>query len=364
MMEDKIKHDVVLAPYTTFKIGGKAEMFAIAKTEAELLELARFAAEQNLPVTILGGGSNVLISDDGITGLVIKVETRGVDYEPVVAPDDAVVTVGAGMSWDELVRNTTEKNLWGLENLSGIPGTVGGAIVQNINAYGVTIADMVSKVTALHLPSQTMRRFAPNECGFEYRNSWFKQSGAGRDYAILKVSLRLSTAKKMQAEYRSSSQSIETYLKERDITEPTPSDMREAILHIRSRIGMLEGMYQSAGSFFKNPIVTKSDFAGVADVVESGHAEISAKFTPWHWPVGEDKEKISAAFLMECTPYNKTNFAGQNYNGTVGISPVHTLSVINLGNAGASDVREFTKKISDTIEEKFGITFESEVRVL
>ncbi len=268
------------------------------------------------------------------------------------------------MSWDKLVLNTVKKNLWGLENLSGIPGTVGGAIVQNVNAYGVTVADMVTEVIALHLPSGKSRRFTPTECGFEYRNSFFKPAGAGKEYAIIKVSLRLSATRKLQTEYRSSSQSIDAYLKERGVHEPTPTDMQEAILHIRSRIGMLEGMYQSAGSFFKNPIVSKTIFEKVEHTVRQEHETVSSKFEPWHWSVGEGHEKISAAFLMECTPYNKTGFAGKNYNDVVGISPAHTLSVVNLGQARASDVLAFTKIISDTIKEKFGIEFESEVCVL
>lgn len=364
MMEDKIKHDIVLAPHTTFKIGGKAELFAVAKTEAELEELARFAGKRSLPVTILGGGSNVLISDNGITGLVVKLEIEGVEYEAAGAPDDVVVTSGAGVSWDDLARETTSKNLWGLENLSGIPGTVGGAVVQNINAYGVTIADMVVEVMALHLPSGKSRRFTPAECGFEYRNSFFKRAGTGKEYVITEAKLLLSSAKKMHAEYRSSSQSVDAYLKEQNITEPTPADMREAILHIRSRIGMLGGMYQSAGSFFKNPIVPKAVFERVEHAVRQEYTDVSLKFEPWHWSVGEEYEKISAAFLMECTPYNKTDFAGKNYNGTVGISPVHTLSVVNLGGASANDMLSFTKKISDMIKEKFGVLFESEVCIL
>lgn len=364
MSENRVKPGVVLAPYTTFRIGGQAEFFAIAKTESELTDLVIFANERGLPITVLGGGSNVLISDKGIKGLVIKVEIGGVEFNETGTSYDTIVTAGAGVSFDELVSETADKGLWGLENLSGIPGTVGGGVVQNINAYGVTIADLISEVSAFHLPSGVMRRFKADECGFEYRNSWFKKAGAGKDYVVVKVSLRLSSTKKLQAEYRSSSQSVDAYLKERSILEPTSSDLREAILHIRSRIGMLPGMYQSAGSFFKNPIIPKSDFKRVADIVQSEHAELSAKFEPWHWPVGEGEEKISAAFLMECTPYNKTDFAGKSYNGTVGISPVHTLSVVNQGGATASDMLVFVKKISDAIKEKFKINFESEVCVL
>lgn len=364
MKELEIKRGIRLSPYTTFKIGGEAEYFAIAKSEAALRALAGNARERAMSVTILGGGSNVLISDEGISGLVVKVEIEGIEYEAAADSDDVIVTAGAGVAWDELVLKTTEENLWGLENLSGIPGTVGGAVVQNINAYGVTIADLVEEVTAFNLKTEEVKSFAPRKCEFEYRNSFFKRKGAGKDYVITRVKLRLARGKRLHAEYRSSSQSIDAYLRGRNITEPAPNDMREAILHIRSKIGMLEGMYKSAGSFFKNPIVRKEVFDNVLRVVEKEHADVAKKFEPWHWNVGGDQEKISAAFLMECTSYNKTDFAGKNYNGAVGISPVHTLSIVNQGQARASDVRDFAKKISDTVKEKFGIEFESEVCLL
>lgn len=363
-MKEEVRRNVVLAPYTTFGIGGNAEYFASAENAEELAGLIEYANKNNLAVTILGGGSNALISDEGVKGLVVKMEMSGIEYEPAGADGDVFVTAGAGVSWDELVKDTVAKNFWGLENLSGIPGTVGGAVVQNINAYGVTVADLVELVEAFHLRTGTSRRFTSSECEFEYRNSFFKREGVGKEYVITKVRLRLSAVKKLQAEYRSSSQSIDAYLKEKDITEPSAADMREAILHIRSKIGMLEGMYKSAGSFFKNPIMSKEDFAKVIEIVNKEHGDIAAKLTPWHWSVGEDKEKVSAAFLMECTPYNKTAFADKSYNNSVGISPVHTLSIINLGNAKASDVKKFAKKIFDTIEKKFGIKFESEVCVL
>lgn len=359
-MHTTIREEVSLSDHTTFGIGGSAEYFATASSIEELTALVNYANQHNLSVHVIGGGSNLLVSDDGVKGLTIKNEIKGINV--IKEDDDSVVfDVGAGESWDDLVSHTTVQSLWGFENLSGIPGTVGGAVVQNINAYGVTIADMVDEVLTIHIPTGRVRHFQPSECKFEYRNSFFKQSGEGKEYVVVMAKFRLSKVQKLHSEYRSSSQSIDVYLKDQGITTPQPSDIREAIIFIRSRIGMIGGMYKSAGSFFKNPIITNEEFANLKDIIEIGHKDVSSKFTPWHWSVGDSHEKISAAFLMECTPFNKTNFADKSYNGTVGISPVHTLSIINKGGAKSEDVKSFVHKISGTVKEKFKIELESEV---
>lgn len=352
--------DVKLNTYTTFKIGGPAEYFVVVKNTDKVKEALQFAQDKKMPVHVLGGGSNLLVSDEGVKGLVIKNEIMGLTLTEKDG-EDVIVSVGAGFNWDELVKVTTEKGLWGLENLSGIPGTVGGAIVQNINAYGVTIADMVTEVMAINKHTRELVAFDPECCQFKYRDSFFKHDGLGKDYIVTEVKLRLSRSPLAQTTYRSSSQSIANNLRQKNITNPTPTDIREAVLFVRGRIGMLEGMYQGAGSFFKNPILDRAVFDQVINKVNANHAEKSAQFAPWHWSVEDDKEKISAAFLMECTQFNKTSFSKESYNGTVSISPLHTLSVINLGRATAVDVRSFVEKISNTIEKEFGIKLESEV---
>lgn len=358
-----ITEAVPLHEYTTLKVGGPAEFFAAVADEKELRQALEFAAERGISVTSLGGGSNILVSDGGLKGLVIKNEIKGI--KTISNNEESVILkVGAGEKWDDLVAYTTSQNLWGLENLSGIPGTVGGAIVQNINAYGVTVANMVAEVEALHVESGKPCSFSPVECEFEYRDSFFKRPGKGKEYMVTGVTFTLSLERKAVTEYRSSSQSIEGFLIEKNIKDPQPSDIREAVLFIRAGIGMIEGMYQSAGSFFKNPIVDKEVFKKVEDTINNQHPDLAAKFNPWHWSVNERLEKISAAFLMECTPYNKTAYGHKAYKESVGISPVHTLSIINKGGATADDIKEFVNEISDTVQKKFNIKLESEVCIL
>jgi len=358
-----IQKNIPLAPLTTFGIGGAAEFFTEVHSEEELTEAAQWAKKYGHRMSILGGGSNVLITDVGIEGLVVHMNIDGIEY---TEGDDTHVlaTVGAGVSWDELVATTVEKELWGIENLSGIPGTVGGAVVQNINAYGVTIGTRVVSVETVHIPTRTQKTFQPDECMFSYRNSFFKELGVGKEYVITKVRLSLSKKTAVHATYKSASQSMQSYFEAHHITEPTPEDVRQAILEIRTRIGMVEGAYKSAGSFFINPIVSEEVFKQVLASVEEKFRAKSEQYTPWYWVLDTGEVKISAAFLMECTPYNKTAFIGKTFNGTVGISPLHTLSLVNCGNATASDVEHFAKEIVAAVQKEFGVTLTSEISFL
>lgn len=362
MADPTIQTGVTLADYTTLHVGGPAEYFVVVVSEEALRDALVWANEHNQPVTVLAGGSNVLIADEGIRGLVIKNEIGGLAYEE--KENGVTVIAGAGGSWDGLVAETVAHGLWGLENLSGIPGTVGGAVVQNINAYGVTIEEVIEYVETVHVSSGTLRVFQTNECNFAYRNSFFKQSGTAKEYIVTGVRMRLSRTPNVRATYKSASQSMQSYFARNRIADPAPSDVRAAVLEVRERIGMLEGMYKSAGSFFTNAIVTQQEFERIQTTVEAKYPEKSAQLSPWHWELADGRVKISAAFLMECTPFNKTDFAGKAFNDAVGISPVHTLSLINLGGANASDIRAFATEITDTVQTEFGITLESEVSFL
>ncbi len=356
-----IATQVSLKDKTTFHVGGVADFFVEVDTEGDLAEVLAFSHDKSLPITVLGGGSNVLISDEGVRGLVLQVSIGGVEYEDTSTDGSVLVRVGAGVIFDELVSDTTRRNLWGLQNLSGIPGLVGGAIVQNINAYGVTIEEMVYEVEAIDLKTGERRVFSREECDFHYRDSFFKRAGKGKNYVVTRVSLRLSTTAPVHTSYRSSLQSIAQELHKKGIKSPTPNDMRESVLVIRRRIGMLEGMYHSAGSFFKNAIVTREDYVRIQSVVDQKYAEKGERFSPWHWELPDGLVKVSSAFLMECTPYNKTDFVDKKFKGTVGISPLHTLSIINYGDARAIHVKEFSDLITDAVHSEFGVTLESEV---
>lgn len=361
-MSTNIKTNVPLAPLTTMKVGGSAEYFVEVKSEEELAAAITWAIAKDLPITILGGGSNVVVSDNGVKGLVIKNEIKGISRDNSRDNSgDVFLEVGAGEDWDSFVVYTVENGWWGVENLSGIPGTVGGGVVQNINAYGVTIGDMVVEVKAVDLISGQVKVFSQEECQFKYRQSVFKNPTFDNRHVVTKVKLKLSLEPILQSTYRSATQSLEQKLKENGVTDPEAKDIRGEIIKIRSNIGMLAGQFKSAGSFFTNPIVSKEVFGQVDKRVSEEYQSIATKLAPWYWEVSGDEVKISAAFLMECTPYNKSSFADQSFRDCVGISPLHTLSVINKGNATAEDIKDFTNSIFEEVKKKFGVELKSEV---
>ncbi len=361
-MPSTVREKVPLAPYTTLGIGGVAEYFVDLEHISLFTDVAEWAREKKLPITILGGGSNVLIADEGIQGLVIHMRTTGVRvlHED---EDTVVIAAAAGESWDTLVNFAAESGYWGLENLSGIPGSVGAAPIQNINAYGISVGDSVSHVQAVNLLTLEEVSFSKEECAFQYRDSFFK-SEKGREFLITTVNVVLQKRRGAVLKYRSSSQSIERLLSEEGITDPTPRDIRRGILHMRRNIGMLLGMYQSAGSFFKNVLLSQEEFTRLAEIVAAKYGEKSGILSPWHWEVEGGLYKVSTAFLMECTAYNKTDFKEKSFRGVVGISPGHTLSLVNQGSAHAADVRAFAKEIQETVHATFNILIEPEVLFL
>jgi UDP-N-acetylmuramate dehydrogenase len=290
---------------------------------------------------------------------VIKNELRGISYEQ--ASEDVVrVTAAAGERWDEFVALTVEQGLHGLENLSGIPGTVGAAPVQNINAYGASVAEVIVAAEVYDGEIDEIKTISNEQCQFGYRDSIFKRT-TGKHLVVTAVTFELTRAAHTNTSYRSSSQSIEKYLAEKNITTPTPHEVREAVLHVRSNIGMLEGQFRSAGSFFKNTIVSRETFAAVLHIVEKEYADISARLSPWHWTLPTGEEKIATAFLLECSPYNKATYGSKRFRGIVGLSPRHSLSVVTEEGATTTDVLEFVSTVQESVKNIFSVSIETEV---
>jgi len=236
----QIEEHIPLGPLTTFKIGGPARFFARVKTTEELQEALAFAKEKNVKLFILGGGSNILVDDAGFDGLVIKVEITGVEEQ------GNVCIAGAGESWDALVLRAVEKKLWGIENLSGIPGTVGGAVVQNIGAYGQVLSQTLEWVDVYDTVVGQEKRLSKEECKSGYRDSLFKHE-PGR-YVVLRAAVELSTTERADVSYKDLAARFAG-------STPTLQEVREAVLAIRAAKFpdiLVEG---TAGSFFKNPIV-------------------------------------------------------------------------------------------------------------
>lgn len=362
-----------LAPYTTFKIGGAARYFFVAQSVDDMMRALGAATDCGVPYFILAGGSNILVSDKGFDGLVIFNVIKGFNAE--LRDGRAVVTAGAGESWDDLVGRCVAEGWAGIECLSGIPGTVGAAPVQNIGAYGQSVGDVVESVEAVDSVSGERVTFNREQCEFGYRTSMFKKA-RGR-YSIARVTLALKVGGAPLLAYHDlkehfaspSPQSppikggeanrIFPPLMREDKgggegTTPTLVEVRRAVIEIRAKKGYVimpeYESYKTAGSFFMNPIVPCEQFETLQSMVH-GCPE------PWYWPLSDGRVKVSAACLLQSAGFSKGYRKGK-----VGISPKHALSIVNFGNASARDVVEFADQIKKAVHDKFEIVLEEEVQ--
>ena len=330
-----------LANFTTLGVGGPAAEIIKVKTEEELIAAVKAGDASKTPLLILGGGSNVLISDSGFAGTVIKVETTGNSFE-IDACSGGTLTVSAGADWDEFVAFTIEKGLANLESLSGIPGTVGGAPIQNIGAYGHEVSEVIARVRTFDRKEQAVKTFTASQCEFGYRNSIFK-TDANR-YVILDVTFQLRIGEaSLPIGYAELAKELGVEIGARvAITK-----VRNAVLKLRSVKGMLIGEgIKSAGSFFMNPVLEKS----IAEKLPSDAPR---------WPMSDGRVKTSAAWLMEHAGVNK----GDQLAGAQ-ISPKHVLALSNAGDATAKDLIALAKSAQEKVRAKFGITLQTEVKLV
>lgn len=337
-----IEQDKNLAEYTTMGVGGNAKYFIEIFDERGLIQAVEFAQEKGLQVFILGGGSNVIISDQGFAGLVILNRITGVDVDE----PSGLVKGGAGENWDNVVEKVVAKGLSGIECLSGIPGTLGGAAVQNIGAYGQTFGDVIEKVEAFNVAEEAIEEFSLEKCEFDYRTSKFKNNP---NYILTHVYFRLQKGKP-----KVSYHDIVEYFKLKNI-EPTLPSVREATIKIRAGKGMVVlpeyEIYRSVGSFFTNPILEKMHFDKIYPELK-----FESPATPWHWDLPDGRVKISGAYLI-----SKAGFPKGYKNGEVGISPRQNLSIINLEQAKASDIKALAETIKSEVYKRFGVILSEEV---
>ncbi|MCK5022187.1 MAG: UDP-N-acetylmuramate dehydrogenase [Candidatus Pacebacteria bacterium] len=334
----KIQDNILLAPYTTFKIGGEARYFAIIKNIEDLKDGVNFALQNSLPFFILGGGSNILVSDDGFDGLVLKMEIKSIDfrYLEVKLPNEGGVEVvaGAGENWDDLVVSTVEKGLIGMENLSLIPGTVGASVVQNIGAFGVEVESLVSWVEVFDIETQKIKKLNNQECNFDYRTSLFKKS---KNLIVLRVAFQFKKDAKLNFDYIG----IEELLSKDKITV---QDVRDVIIKIRKERYPNIKDIGTAGCFFQNPIITQDEFKELQKIFPD---------TP-HYDISE-KVKIPIAWFID-------KFGWKGYRkGNVGVHKDHALILINYANASCEEVQNLTNEISKEILEKTKLKIEPEV---
>lgn len=335
-----IEKNVPLAPYTTFGIGGPALFLICVKNVEELKEALSFAAQKQLRVLVLGGGSNVVIEDSGFDGLVIKIEIKGIEIEQ--SAGGAVVTAGAGESWDALVERTAQEGLWGMENLSGIPGTVGGAVAGNIGAYGQALSQTVAWVDALDVHTKEIKRFTNAECMFGYRESFFSiHSGS---YIILRAAFVLTTTPIPELSYKDLAERF------KDEKQPSLQAIREAVLTIRQGKFPDLDVEGTAGSFFKNPIVGKE----VAEELVAAYPGLPIFAMP-----ETDGVKVPLAWLLD----RVLNIKGLSVGGAR-LFEKQPLVIAAKKGTPSSDVLELAQKVIEKVKENFSISIEPEVKII
>jgi UDP-N-acetylmuramate dehydrogenase len=346
-----VQNDVPLGPYSTLGVGGPARHYLEASDPETIVAGLDWAARRGLPVLILGGGSNMVIADEGFDGLVLHIRLRGI--EPVTADGRVELRAGAGEEWDPLVKLTVENGWAGLECLSGIPGRVGATPIQNVGAYGQDVSGSITRVEALELATGRVVTFTGEECRFAYRDSRFKREDRGR-YLVLAVVFRLQSGGPPAVRYAE----LEKALAGRGPQPPSLADARAAVLAIRRRKSMVidpdDPNRRSVGSFFVNPIVPEAARAAVQDALRaSGQAE--AADTMPSWPAGEGRVKLSAAWLIE-----RAGLQRGYRKGNVGISTNHTLAIVNCGGGTAREVVDLAREIRARVCDRFGVTLEPE----
>jgi UDP-N-acetylmuramate dehydrogenase len=336
----QIQENISLKPYNSFGIDVKASYFAEIFSQADLIELFHNEVVKSQKLLIIGGGSNLLFTQD-YEGLVIKISIKGIQSDTI--EDKVFVTAGAGEVWNDFVNYCVAHHFAGVENLSLIPGTVGASPIQNIGAYGVELKDVFESCTAFEIKTGQIKTFNYSDCHFGYRESIFKGELKGQ-FIITSVTFRLSSEAKINTSYGA----IETELLKRGIENPNIADVSSAVSHIRVSKLPDPSTIGNAGSFFKNPVIEKYEFA---DVVAK-HPDVV------HYPTVDDKIKLAAGWLIEQCGW-KGKVVGQT-----GTWKNQALVLVNHGGATGTEVYNFSEQIIDSVKSTFGVTLEREVNIL
>ena len=342
MPEPAVQPGVALAPRTSLRVGGPAQWFMHALSVDDVAAAHAWAASEAVPLVVLGGGTNLVIADAGVAGLVVAVAPRGL---AVTEDADAVtVTAAAGEPWDAVVAAAVARGGAGVECLSGIPGLAGGTPIQNVGAYGQEVASVIEHVTVFDRDRGSVQRLPAAACGFAYRASRFKGPDAGR-FVVCEVVFRLG-----KGPPTTSYADVAAALKRAGAAQPTVGDVRAAVLDIRRRKGMvIDGAdpdTRSAGSFFTNPIVS----AAAAEQIAS-----RAGVAPPSFAQPDGTVKLPAAWLIE-----RAGFARGQSDGTVGLSTKHTLAIVTRDGARAADVVRLASRVARRVEDTFGVRLRPE----
>jgi len=341
-----LEENKLIAPFTTLGIGGPARWFVVARSEDEIAEAAAWTRENAIPLFVLGGGSNLLVSDAGFEGLVLHVGMRG-----IAAAEDSgqtIYKVAAGEDWNGFVERAVGDACAGIECLAGIPGTVGGTPVQNVGAYGQEVATAIGRVRVFDLREHAFLEFTNADCGFAYRRSRFNATDRGR-YIVTRVDYRLTPGGAPTLRYTELQRAFPQG------SAPTLAEVAAVVRRVRQSKGMLlvkgDPDCRSAGSFFKNPVMMEEQVRSIA---------IASGKEPPRFPAGTEPEnagrtKVPAAWLIE-----QAGFARGYALGAAAVSSRHTLALINRGGATAVEILALASRIQDAVSARFGVLLEVE----
>lgn len=353
-MTIEVEHHVALAPKTSLRLGGPAQHYVLAPDEATLIGALRWADAHDHDVLLLGGGSNLLVADEGWPGLVLHVGLRGIeqlDDGPTVR-----IRVAAGHPWDAVVSHCVAKNWAGIECLSGIPGSSGATPIQNVGAYGCEISEVVTAVHVWDRKAGERRTLAPEQCGFGYRQSAFKRDPGA--VVVLAIDLRLRAGGEPVVRYAELARSLAERAGDRP---PTVAQVRQQVLALRRRKSMVidpnddrDPNRRSAGSFFTNPVVS-AELARRVEEVARGCGVLAADARMPQYATDDGRVKIPAAWLIEAAGFSK----GQR-EGAVGISSAHALALVHHGGGTAAELVAFARRVSGGVWERFGVELRPE----
>ena len=335
-----IKENISLNTYTAFRVGGPARYFVEVTSVVELREAVLFAKEKRKNIFALGEGSNILVSDDGIDDVVLQIKIKGIEEKKDTG--DKKVFAWAGKEWDGFVKEVVQRRFYGLENLSLIPGTVGAAPVQNIGAYGKEVGEYIESVLVFDTETMEEKILSNAECLFSYRDSLFKKT-EGKKYVVLGVTFILSESAPPSFEYKD----LVEYFTKKAIDKPTPEEVRAAVIEIRTVKLPSVSLLGTAGSFFKNPIITKDAYDTLL-VKYSGMP---------HYLVSDLEVKVPLAWIID----HVLGLKGY-IKGNVGLYKKQPLAIVNFGNATASEINNFAKEVEKKIFDATKIIVEREVQ--
>ncbi len=335
-----IQENVLLKPYTTLQTGGVARYVLTVTSLAELEEAAQFIAEKKLTYLVIGGGSNILVPDEGFAGVVILNQLKGMSYMEETA-EGIVLEAAAGEVFDEVVEKTVAEGYWGLENLSAIPGTVGATPIQNVGAYGVEMSDVIVGVDVYDMKEFSTKYFSVEECEFAYRESFFK-TDKGKKYFITAVYIRLKKNPTPKIAYADLQKRFGS-------EEPTLLKIRESVIAIRSEKFPDWKVVGTAGSFFKNPVIDLDH----ADTLKKQFPELPM------YEAGVGMFKIPLGYVLD----KVCRLKGIRY-GQVGLYEQQALVLVNYGDASSEEIKKFAQTIIDVVFRKTKIVITPEVQYI